>query len=217
MPEVAKITKHIGHGMMRLSTGKMSSRTGDVITAESLIEQVVGKIKEKETEASSKKTEKEYEFLAVSAIKYMVLKHNIGSDIIFDFEQALSIRGDAAPYLQYTYARLRSILGKSGEEDLKSKKIDLSTLGEEEFRLIKQLLNFSDSVKDSAKNHVPNNLALYLYELATKTNYYYEKVRILSDETKDSERNTRLLLIEATAAVLKRGLNLLGIETLERV
>lgn len=233
MPEVAQITSHIGHGMMRFSTGKMSSRTGDVITAESLIEQVIEKIKEKE-DKSSPKTQKEYQDFAVSAIKYMILKHNIGSDIVFDFENALSIKGDAAPYLQYTYARLRSIGRKSGKRSQFGIKVaqngfiipsliigfgaDLYRLKEEgELQIIRHLVNFPDAVKDSAEMHAPNNLTLYLYKLATLANNYYERVRILSDHTKRPERNARLLLVETVALVLKRGLNLLGIETLERI
>ena len=236
MPEIAKKTYHIGHGMMRFSSGKMSSRTGNVITAESLIEQVISKIKmkEKETESASEKTEKEYESLAVSAIKYMILKHNIGSDIVFDFERALSIKGDAAPYLQYTYARLRSIGRNSRKINRLSVRfaasgfaipswvwglgVDLSKLTEEkELTLIKHILNFPDIVGESAKTHNINDLALYLYGLATRANNYYENVRILDGKIEMSRRNARLLLVEIAARTLKRGLNLLGIETLEKI
>ncbi len=236
MPEIAKKTCHIGHGMMRFSSGKMSSRTGNVITAESLIEQVISKIKIKEQEAGSafKKTEKEYESLAVSAVKYMILKHSIGSDIIFDFERALSIKGDAAPYLQYTYARLRSIGRNSKKINRLSIRfaasgfeisswiwglgIDLSKLTEEkELMLIRHILNFSDIVEESAGSHNINDLALYLYKLAARANNYYENVRILDNKTKTPQRNARLLLVETAARVLKRGLNLLGIETLEKL
>ena len=214
MPEVAKKTKHIGHGMLRFATGKMSSRTGDVITAEELLEQLKSKIKQK----AANKTEEEYDIQAVAAIKYQILKQNIGHDIIFDFDKALSITGDAAPYIQYTYARLRSIGRKSKKGLFGWLGVDLSKLTkEEELALIKQLLNFPDVVRDAAELHTINTLTTYLYKLASDANYYYETVRILSDDTKRPERNARLLLVETIAQVLKSGLYLLGIKTLERV
>jgi arginyl-tRNA synthetase len=105
IPEVAKKTKHISHGMLRLPGGKMSSRTGEIITVELLIKQVKSKLPESETDEIKDK-------IAISAIKYSILKQSPGRDIIFDFEKSLSVKGDSAPYLQYTYARLRSILDK---------------------------------------------------------------------------------------------------------
>lgn len=225
MSDLARRTKHIGHGMLRFATGKMSSRTGDVITAESLIEQLIEEIKKKESDRSFAKTQEQYETMAIAAIKYQILKQNIGHDIIFDFEKALSITGDAAPYIQYTYARLFSILRKSKQANFKFPilnfkfgKTDVSKLTrEEEIALIKYLLQFPDIVKDAAESHSINTLTTYLYKLAADANYYYETVRILSDETKRPERNARLLLVETIAQVLKKGLSLLGIQTLERV
>ncbi len=234
MPSVAQRTKHIGHGIMRFAEGKMSSRTGGVIGAEFLINQIIEKIKEGENDSSLTKSGEEYETMAVAAIRYSILKQSIGRDIIFDFEKALSIKGDAAPYLQYTYARLRNIGRNSGKQSQFSIKlatsgfiipgwvsgfgIDLSKLeNKEELTIIKHLLNFPDVVKESAESHGVNNLALYLYKLATYANYYYETIRILDNTTKRPERNARLLLVETITAVLKKGLGLLGIKTLERI
>src|SRR3989344_1244130 len=106
MPDVAAKTKHIPHGMLRLPTGKMSSRTGSVITADELI----GKVKEKTGS----------EEVAIGAIKYAILKQGIGGDIVFDMEKSVAVQGDTGPYLQYTYARMQSILRKSPASSIKS-------------------------------------------------------------------------------------------------
>ena len=117
VPEAAQKTKHIGHGMLRLPTGKMSSRTGDVITAESLIDKVRGLVAEKvrEREGLTDVEKKEIqESVALAAIRYSILKQGIGKDIIFDFEKSVAFTGDSGPYLQYTYARLENILKQAG-------------------------------------------------------------------------------------------------------
>lgn len=234
MPDIARRTRHIGHGMMRFASGKMSSRTGDVITAESLIGRIIGEIRERENNSISAKSYEEYEIMAIAAVKYSILKQSIGRDIIFDFEKALSIKGDAAPYLQYTYARLKSILRNSRKRSrfgirlatsgfiipswVGELGIDLSKLkGKEELIIIKHLINFPDVVKESAESYTINNLALYLYKLATHANYYYETVRVLDDAVKWPERNARLLLVETVARTLRKGLDLLGIKTLEKI
>src|SRR3989338_5284216 len=108
MPEVAAKTKHISHGMLRLPGGKMSSRTGGVIPAESLIEQTKSKLPESDNVDAMEK-------IAIGAIKYSILKQSPGHDIVFDFEKSLSVKGDSAPYLQYTYARLNNIVAKAGK------------------------------------------------------------------------------------------------------
>jgi hypothetical protein len=116
VPEAAGKTKHLGHGMLRLPTGKMSSRTGDVITAEFLIDQVktaVGdKIKEN-PEFTPEDKENIKEKVAIAAIRYSILRQSIGKDIIFDINTSIAFHGDSGPYLQYTYARLNKVVSKS--------------------------------------------------------------------------------------------------------
>ncbi|MDP3792603.1 MAG: arginine--tRNA ligase [bacterium] len=226
MPEVAAITRHVGHGMLRLPTGKMSSRTGDIITADSLIEQTKAKLPDANPEVKEK--------IAIGAIKYSILKQSPSHDIVFDFEKSLSVKGDSAPYLQYTYARLGNIIRKSAwlkirifglSWDVPNSigrlliHIDTSKLTEKsgDLGLIRKILRFSEVVSESAESNMPSSLALYLYELSSMANHYYETVGKLSDYTKHPERNARLLLVGTTVAVLKRGLNLLGIEALERI
>ncbi|OGM96282.1 MAG: arginine--tRNA ligase [Candidatus Yanofskybacteria bacterium RIFCSPHIGHO2_02_FULL_38_22b] len=208
MPEVAQKTRHIGHGMLRLSTGKMSSRTGDVVTADSLIKQTKERLPESEDNIKEK--------IAIGAIKYSILKQSPGHDIIFDFEKSLSVKGDSAPYIQYTYARLNSIVNKADSyKTLKTIKPEY--LNEAvELSLIKNILKFTDVIQESGQELAPQQVALYIYELAVAANRFYEEVRVLKDDNEE-RRNARLMLVETTAEVLKRGLNLLGIEVLERI
>src|SRR3989344_5076671 len=114
-PELAEKTKHIGHGMMRLSEGKMSSRTGKIITFEFLLNKVEELVKEKIKDRDLSDLEKKEitEKVAIGALKYSILKQSIGSDIIYDFEKSISFEGDSGPYLQYSYARAQSVLRKA--------------------------------------------------------------------------------------------------------
>ncbi|MBI2674185.1 MAG: arginine--tRNA ligase [Candidatus Yanofskybacteria bacterium] len=222
IPEVAARTEHISHGMLRLPDGKMSSRTGDVITADSLIEQTKSRLPESESEEVREK-------IAIGAIKYSILKQSPGHDIIFDFDKSLSVKGDSGPYLQYTYARLLSILRKAERENYELPGLDLSRVGrggritnyellghETELKLMKRLLEFPDAIEKCAEQNALNGLALYLYELSNEANRFYEIVHILSDKNFE-RRNARLMLVNTVAAVIRRGLKILGIETLERI
>ena len=116
-PSIAEKTKHISHGMLRFASGKMSSRTGNVITGESLINMMENLVAEKikDRELSSAEKQKIMETVGVGAIKYSILKQNIGANIIYDFDKSISFEGDSGPYLQYTYARAKSVLAKVTE------------------------------------------------------------------------------------------------------
>jgi arginyl-tRNA synthetase len=218
MPEVAEKTVHVSHGMLRLPTGKMSSRTGDVITAESLIDETKSRLKEKsgkEIELTEEEKEVNSEEVAIGAIKYSILRQAPGHDIIFDFDKSLSLEGDSGPYAQYAYARLRSILSKAENHDFKS--ADTAMLKEtSELGLIKQLLDFPEVVKESSENLAPHHLIQYVHELASAANYFYESIRILTDED-IPRRQARLVLVETVAATLKTGLTLLGIKVPEKI
>lgn len=226
MPEVASKTKHLGHGMLRLAIGKMSSRTGNVVTAESLIDEVKQAVAEKleaREEISEGDREEIKEKVAIAAIRYSILKQGIGSDVVFDKEKSIAFHGDSGPYIQYAYARLRTILRKAGERE----EADMALLeSQEEFALIKKILDFSDEVSYSAKELVINNIAKYLVDLAGLASRYYESTPILSakggsasggKEIERKRRNARLALIECVAATLKNGLVLLGIEAPEQI
>ena len=159
MPDVAAKTRHAAHGMLRLPTGKMSSRTGDVITAEALLRDIKAKIAAHESEKSdldASEREAATEVIVVGAIKYSILKQAPGQDILFDFEKSLSVHGDSGPYLQYTYARLQSILRKSEVESRKSKASQEFLDSEAELELMRKLFDFPEIVANAGKRLAPN-------------------------------------------------------------
>lgn len=211
-PELAAKTIHISHGMLRLPTGKMSSRTGDVITAESLLAEIKEKALEKIGNNAFSDGEKNEvaEQVAVGAIKYSILRQASGKDIIFDFDQSLSFEGDSGPYLQYTHARTLSLLAKAG-----NKKIDALTKHTETNLLHKYILRFPEVIlRASAERYEPHYIATYLIELAREFNGYYGNTVVLDGSTDESYK---LALVRATSQTLKKGLELLGIPTPERM
>lgn len=213
-PKLADRTRHISHGMLRLPEGKMSSRTGKVITGEFLI----GKVKEmvfkkmKDRNFSEKEKSEIAEKVAIGAIKYSILRQSAGSDIIFDFNKSISFEGDSGPYLQYSYTRANSVLGKAKKEGLKA---SFKNLPEEITDLEKTLSRFGEAVENSGKNYDPHFLVLYLTELASVFNAYYAENKIVDKNDKNSAY--RVALTAAFCQVMKNGLWLLGIETLNKM
>ncbi len=213
-PELAEKTHHISHGMLRLPSGKMSSRTGEVITAESLIALVENLVLEKIKDRNyDKALEKEIiEKVAIGAIKYSILKHKAGSDIIYDFGKSISFEGDSGPYLQYSYARAKSVLEKAEEMGIKA------SIGEaitEKAELEKLLYRFPEIVERAGKEYSPHYIASYLIELAGSFNSFYAKYKIADKEDKTSPY--KVALAAAFAATMKNGLKLLGIQAPQKM
>lgn len=210
-PDLARKTVHISHGMLRLPTGKMSSRTGDVVTAESLIEDTKEKALAKISKDNFSPSEQEAlaEKVAIGAIKYSILRQASGKDIIFDFEQSLSFEGDSGPYLQYTHARTRSLLEKAGD-----KKIDALCAHEGTNTLNKLLLRFPETVVRASEEREPHYIATYLIELAREFNSFYAHTVILDDS---ADEPYKLALVKVVSHTIKNGLNILGIPTPERM
>lgn len=197
-PELAKKTKHLSHGILRLLTGKMSSRTGNVITAEALIEEVKGKVKGDEQ-------------VAIGAIKYMILRQAIGNDIVFDLEKSVSIEGDSGVYLQYAYARANSLLKKADSQGRTLLEVGQgSTLSRETHEVEKLLHRFPEIVERAAKEYAPNYITTYLTELSSSFNNFYANEQVLNDS---SESAYRLAIVQAFSIVIKNGLTILGIPT----
>ena len=213
-PDLASKTVHVSHGMLRLPTGKMSSRTGDVITAVSLLDDIKEKVSEKMTDRVMNKKEKEEtaEKVAVGALKYSILKQVNGKDIIFDFDKSLSFEGDSGPYLQYSYARAKSILRKAKDEGVKA---NIKKVGEEVSNLEKIIYRFPEVVERAGEEYSPHYIATYLIELASAFNSFYAQGKIV-DKT-DVNSPYKLALTEAFSVVLKNGLNLLGISAPEKM
>jgi len=210
-PELAVKTKHIPFGMVRLTQGKMSSRTGNVITADWLIDQAKQRINiiidKNKSNYSKEDQENIAEKTAIAAVKYSMLKVTASSDISFDIEKSISFDGDSGPYLQYTYARCKSVLRKS-------KSIGLNDGGhfrEKKERELARLIGFfPEIVAEAAQHFTPNTLCTYLFGLAQAFNLLYAKHEILKNDL-------RLTLTAATGQILKNGLYLLGIEVLEQM
>ncbi|MGC9598956.1 MAG: arginine--tRNA ligase [Minisyncoccia bacterium] len=222
-PEIAAKTRHVPHGMLRLATGKMSSRTGEVVTAESLLEQAKEKIRERMTAAEGKSAaerEEIAEAVAIGAVKYSILKQNPGQDIAFDFDKSLSFEGDSGPYVQYAYARLASILRKAGmvppasdaDADADAARLD----SELELAVIRKIMEFPDVVSHAAERHLPSGVAAYLYKFASLVNRFYETTPVLKEKDA-ARRNARLALVRVASEVLIKGLALLGVRAPEKI
>ena len=213
-PNLAEKTKHIGHGMLRLPEGKMSSRTGKVITGESLINKVEELVKEKiKTRELSEKEKLEIsEKVAIGAIKYSILKQSIGSDIIYDFDKSISFEGDSGPYLQYAYTRAESVLRKAKAEGVKP---SFKKVPAEISQFEKQMSYFPETVLKASEAFQPHFLVLYLTELASEFNNYYAKNKIVDKKNEFSVY--RVALTNAFATIMKNGMWMLGIETLEKM
>ena len=212
-PDLANKTRHIGHGMVRNADGtKMSSRSGQVLTGEGLLEEVKASIytiiDTSKQEYTKKDREEIAEKAAVAATKYSLLRVSLPSDVAFDLATSVSFDGDSGPYLLYTYARAQSVLRKAGKK--KPAATLSSNLNPEERSVARLLLYFPDIVSQAAENLAPSDLATYLFGLAGAFNLFYQKHLIL-------ESDSRLALTAATAQVLANGLHLLGIATVERM
>ncbi len=210
---------HVKFGLIRgKDLKRLSTRKGKTISLEEVIEEAVKharKVVEKKNPKISKK-EKEAigRKVGLGALKYNDLSQNRNTDIIFDWNKMLNLEGNTAPYLQYTYARLRSILRKRSSFIVH--RSSLHSLNQpEEIALVKKVLQFPEAVEDAAKEYLPNLLANYLWELGNLTNTFYEKYPVLQSESE--VRAARLMLVEKISEVLKQGLELLGIEAPERV
>jgi len=202
-PATANITTHIYHGFVSLSSGKMSSRTGEVYSALSSIVDVDENIQKTFGEASSS--------VRNAAIKYGFLKHRLGSDIVYDMAESFSLEGNSGPYLQYAHARARSIIKKS--DGTYSNVFGGKTFDPSERPLTRKISEYPEVVSSAAAELMPSHICTYLYELAQSFNRFYEVNQVIGDK----RQNERLLLVEAYANVLNHGLKLLGIEAPEKV
>ncbi len=213
-PDLAAKTSHVSHGMLRLPEGKMSSRTGKVITALSLITDTKEKVLEKMSDREMGETEKKHiaEKVAVAALKYSILKQVTGKDIIFDFDKSLSFEGDSGPYLQYSYARARSILRNAKKSHINSVK----STGDREVTLLEKILyRYPEVVERAGDEYSPHYIATYLIEISSAFNSFYANNKIVDNE--DVNSPYKVALTHAFSITLKNGLDLLGIDVVERM
>jgi arginyl-tRNA synthetase len=211
-PEVASKTSHFTFGHVKLKEGKMSSRTGDVISANWLIDEAIKRVRAQFNDMDPLTSEK----VGIAAVKYSMLKFSIPSDIHFSFEESITLEGNSGPYLQYAYVRTQSVLQKLGDISQESKSELLNSnfqLQNEETDLLRFLSQYPYHVEKAATEFAPNLLCNYLFELAQKFNLFYQKCKIIGD----TNESFRLELTRGVGAVLQNGLHLLGIETVEKM
>ena len=199
-PSLADKTDHLSHGFVSLSSGKMSSRTGDVYSAVDLLADVE-QLAKKLYPNTSHETQ-------IGAIKYAFLKHRLGGDLVYDVDESVSLEGNSGPYLQYAHARARSILAKA--EDGAG---DITDLEAGERSLIRKISEYPEVVDLAVAELMPHHVATYLYELAQTFNRFYENNRVIGDE----RQAVRLGLVGQYADTLRSGLNLLGIASPDKM
>lgn len=198
-PEVAHKTVHIPHGFLRLTSGKMSSREGNVITARELLLDLIERASVRNSDPVIA------EQVAVAAVKYLVLRQAPGGDIIFDPEKSLSLEGDSGPYLQYALVRAKSILAQGGVAG-----DGAAIAGEPLARLIAR---FPEVVVRAEVLRAPHTLTQYLTQLAGEWNSFYARERIVGSE----DEAAKLALVRAFASTMENGLRFLGIPTPEKL
>lgn len=202
-PDHSGQTINISTGTLKLTTGKMSSRDGEVIEIAWLFDQIADAIKARGGETT--------EDIVAGALRYAFLKVRVGSDIVFDINEAVSIQGNSGPYLQYAHARASSILAKSGSNSADHSKP--TNLEEGERNLLRKLSEYSGVVKKSTNELMPHHICTYLYELCQEFNRFYEHNKVIG-----SERETeRLALVGQYKTTLGDGLALLGISAPEKM
>jgi arginyl-tRNA synthetase len=208
-PEYQSKMKHITHGMMRLNTGKMSSRKGNVVTGESLLRDTIALVYEKlkEREWDEELKFKVAQIVGVSALKYSILKQSTGGDIVYDFDKSISFEGDSGPYLQYSYVRANSVIEKSQKENISP---DPHTDSPAVFELEKLLYKFPEIIERAGVEYEPHYIANYLVEVARSFNSFYANNMIVSKDDKNSAY--KIALTYAFSFVIKTGLHLLGIK-----
>jgi len=201
---------HLIYEWVKLKAGKMSSREGNIIEAHWLIDEVKKKISEK-----FKCDEETTEILAVASVKYSFLKNGTQTIIHFDIDESIAVDGNSAPYLIYTYVRCQSVLNKANANPLTREPVNQSKINNDESNVLRLINQFPEIVQQSAMQLAPNLIANYLYELAQKYNYFYQKNKIL--ESEENTKQFRLMLTQAVRKVIKEGLYLLGIKTVEKM
>lgn len=198
-PALAQKTHHIPHGFLRLTTGKMSSREGGVITARELLQDLIARALERNDDPVIA------EEVAIGALKYFILRQAPGGDIIFDPEQSLSLEGDSGPYLQYALVRARSILAQATA--------DSASHNETDEVLARLITRFPEVVRKAEFFRAPQGITQYLTQLAGEWNSFYAKERILGGE-KEAEK---LALVRAFVTTMENGLMMLGIPAPEKM
>ncbi|MEG1838132.1 MAG: arginine--tRNA ligase [Bacteroidaceae bacterium] len=215
---------HFSYGMVELPEGKMKSREGTVVDADDLVEEMIGTAKEtsaelgKLNECSEEEANNISRIVGMGALKYFILKVDARKNMTFNPKESIDFNGNTGPFIQYTYARIRSILRKAAEANISIPET-LATnisLNEKEEGLIQMLSDFAVVVKQAGDDYSPSIIANYIYELVKEYNQFYHDFSILREED-DNIKVFRLTLSASIAKIVKAGMELLGIEVPERM
>lgn len=211
---------HIWFGIMRFADGIFSTRKGNVIRLEELLDEAHNRayniVNEKNPDLTEEEKQNIAEIVGVSSVKYADLSQNRQSAVIFEWDKILSFEGNTAPYLLYSYARIQSVLNKVKDKNINLNSfIEINLKDKYEKALATYLLNFPLSVLKAAETFKPNLIADYLFELSKKFNSFYNNCPILNQD--EETLKSRSLLIKKTGEVLKDGLDLLGIKVLNKM
>ena len=219
---------HFSYGMVELPNGKMKSREGTVVDADDLIasmiqnaralsEDKVNKLNKLEDITEAEKNEIA-RIVGLGALKYFILKVDARKNMLFNPEESIDFNGNTGPFIQYTYARIRSILRKAAAQGIAipTAVADNAPMNEKEIALIQKMNDFGAAVAQAGVDYSPSGIANYCYELTKEFNQFYHDYSILNADTED-EKTTRLVLAQNVAKVIKNGMELLGIEVPERM
>ncbi|MDR2911097.1 MAG: arginine--tRNA ligase [Bacteroidales bacterium] len=214
---------HFSYGMVELPSGKMKSREGTVVDADDLVDEMIDVARKMSSELgkldtlSHDEAEKTFKIIALGALKYFILKVDPKKNMMFNPEESIDFNGNTGPFIQYTYARIKSVLRKANEQGiLINKKLQIEQLSTKEKDIIKRIALFPSVVKEAGNNFSPAVIANYSFELVKEYNQFYHDHSMLSEPNLDT-KNFRLVLSSTVASVVKSAMNLLGIEVPERM
>jgi arginyl-tRNA synthetase len=222
--EFGKGLHHFSYGMVELPQGKMKSREGTVVDADDLMAGMI-EVSRKTSEELGKlegytpeQAAETHKMIALGALKYFILKVDPKKNMLFNPEESIDFNGNTGPFIQYTYARIRSVLRKAADKGIE---VDhtiaaLLPIGAKELQLIKSISQFPVAVKEAGENYSPALVANYIYELVKEFNQFYHEFPIIIEENADV-RNLRLVIAETVGKAIKNGMKLLGIDVPERM
>ena len=222
--EFGKGLHHFSYGMVELPQGKMKSREGTVVDADDLVAEMI-EVSRKTSEElgklegySPQQAAETYRMIALGALKYFILKVDPKKNMLFNPEESIDFNGNTGPFIQYTYARIRSILRKAADRNIElNRTVIINTEpGAKELQIIKVISQFPVAVKEAGDGYSPALIANYIYELVKEFNQFYHEFPILAEENEEV-RNLRLVIAETVGKTIKTGMKLLGIEVPERM
>ncbi|MCR5131266.1 MAG: arginine--tRNA ligase [Prevotella sp.] len=211
---------HFSYGMVELPNGKMKSREGTVVDADDLVATMISDARQMSDELGKFDDMDEQErqeiarIVGMGALKYFILKVDARKNMLFNPEESIDFNGNTGPFIQYTYARIRSILRKAPELAADAKQS--AELSEKEVELIQKMSEFGAAVEQAGKDYSPSGIANYVYELTKVFNQFYHDYSILN-EPDEAKKQTRLMLARNVAKIIKNAMSLLGIEVPERM